>query len=81
MNDQSVGYEPTISGAAQPIRQVDSSFLHPRGEAESVESQSRSSSMNHSIVLGQKDKEAFIEMVNRPAQVNQKLFAVFSKVI
>jgi hypothetical protein len=78
MNEQYFGYESSKPApkALQPLRQVNSIV---KGVQADVSQQT--SFMNKPIVLGQKDKEAFIEMVERPAQVNQKLFDAFSKVI
>jgi hypothetical protein len=81
MNEQYFGYESSKPApkALQPIGKVDSSLNSNMVTQVAVSQQT--SFMNKPIVLGQKDKEAFIEMVNRPAQVNQKLFDAFSKVI
>jgi hypothetical protein len=77
MNEQYFGYESSKPApkALQPIASLNSNIVTQADLSQ------QTSFMNKPIVLGQKDKEAFIEMVERPAQVNQKLFDAFSKVI
>jgi hypothetical protein len=77
MNEQYFGYESSkpVPKALQPIASLNSNIVTQADVSQ------QTSFMNKPIVLGHKDKEAFIEMVERPAQVNQKLFDAFSKVI